>query len=324
MNVARPATWSRRSSLLATCAWWHFVWAITVCPAIAAELPAALNIEGESRFQRTVQYLQDAPAEVRGDFAAIALSSLTEAYIAEARLAREKTRTAGHDAGLRSWSVAVDYYARQMPLLLEDIELGLPVRLTLGGEKSLSITVADRIVILSHPRFNQQSVFEQGILADFCSRHDCEQFTPGNAELEPIPVSAVQVRPDWTFTAQGRICSYKGIKILFNSEQNLANSLLICEQFLQEVMTLANEFAWQQRHAVPIEWDKLDIQSTPRRPEHMVRLNSAGDSVLVTVPLLYGSPGLLEHVVPWIQLRLSNHPDASIELHADHYGWENP
>lgn len=324
MNTARPGAWHRRSSPLITCTWWIFVWASTPCPTIAAQVPVALNIEGQSRFQRTVQYLQDAPPEVRGDFAAIALTSLAEAYIAEARLAREEARTAGRDANLRSWSVAVDYYARQMPLLLEDIELGLPVRLTLGGEKSLAIAVADRILILSHPRLNQQSAFEQEILVEFCSRHDCKQFTPGNAELEPIPVSAVQVRPDWTFTAQGRICSYKGIKVLFKNEHDLANSRLICEQFLQEVMTLANEFAWQQRHAVPIEWDKLDIQSAPRRPEHILRLNSAGDSVLVTVPVLYGSPGLLEDVVPWLQLRLSSQQEASIELHADRYGWENP
>jgi hypothetical protein len=249
---------------------------------------------------------------------------LADAYLAEAQLARADARAAGRDTSLRGWSATVDYYARQMPVLLDDIELGLPVRLTMGGEQSLAITVGDRTVMVSPPRLNQQSAFEQGILAEFCARHSCEQFSAGNGEQESIFSATARVRPHWMFTAQGQVCSFQGIKVRFQNEKNLANSRLICEQFLLEVTTLTDALALQQRHGVLIEWDNMDIQSTPQSPEHMVRLNAPGDSVVVVVPMLYRSPDLLQRVIPWIRERLSNQTEASIELDADQYGWQKP
>lgn len=278
--------------------------------------------EGEhlSRFQRTAQYLQDAPRELRDDFAAIALSNLANAYFAEARLAREQARQHPH---LMSWSVRVDRYASQMPLLLEDIELGFPVRLSLGAEKSLAITVADRTVILSHPRLYEQNVFEQGILAAFCARHQCEQFSPDRGEA-PIPLSSSGIRPQWSFTAQESTCTYHGIAVRFQHTRNMANARLICEQFMQEVITLADELAWQQRHAVPIEWGQLLIQPTPHRPEHMLQVNDLGDTVMVTVPMLYQNPGLLRRVLPWIRQRVAGEAQANLSLDASEYGWQKP
>jgi|WetSurMetagenome_2_1015567.scaffolds.fasta_scaffold124171_2 hypothetical protein len=324
MNATGPGACYRRARRAALCTSWGLVWAITAGSISAAQIALAQESEGQTRFQRTVQYLQNASPELRGDFAAIALTNLADAYIAEATLAREEARATGHDANLRGWSVMVDYFARQMPMLLQDIELGLPVRLTIGGDKSLAINVADRIVIVSPPRLNQQGAFEEAILAEFCAKHSCEQFSPGSAERELIPFATASVRPDWSFTAQESVCSCQGIKVRFKNEQNLANSRLICEQFLHEVTALTDQLAWQQRHGVSIEWDNLDIQSTPHRPEHMVRLNAIGDSVLVTVPVLYSSPDLLRHIVPWMRQRLSSQTEVSVELDAEHYGWQKP
>jgi hypothetical protein len=198
------------------------------------------------------------------------------------------------------------------------------VHLSADAGNPVAVTVADRTVILSHPRPGQQRAFEQEILAAFCLRHACEKYAASFADNEPIPVSASRVRPNWSFTAQGPVCSLQGIRVLFTSESNLASSRLICEQFLQEVLTLADEISWQRRYAVLIEWDKLVVESTPSRPEHMVHLNAAGDSVLVTVPVLYRSTGLLEHMLPWIQQRLEGVHDPAIEVDAARYGWEKP
>jgi hypothetical protein len=324
MNAAHPVACSMQSSRITLWTSWLLLWATTTCLLSATQMSAAQDAQSQTRFQRTVQYLQTAAPELRGEFAAIALTNLAEAYIAEAQLARAQARATGHNANLSGWSAMVDYYARQMPLLVADIELGLPVRLTITGEQSLAITVADRTVIVSPPRLNQQSAFEQAILLDFCTTHSCEQFSPGNAAPESVPVVTVAVKPDWTFSTQGPVCSYQGIQVRFESEKNLANSRVICEQFMREVMTLTEELAWQQRHGVAIEWDELDIRATPNRPEHMVPLNSIGDSLLVTVPVLYRSPGLLQDVLPWIRGRLSNQQEVSIELTADHYGWQKP
>jgi len=307
---------------------WLLAWMTAACSSGGAQASVAEETSGQTRFQRTVQYLQDAPPELRGDFAAIALTNLSEAYRAEAQLARAETRATGHKARLGGWSAMVDYYSRQMSLLLADIELGLSVDLTLGDEQSLVITVADRTVIVSPPRLSQQSAFEHTILSDFCKIHSCEQFLPATgtsmAEFESSSVAMVAVRPNWSFSAQGPVCSYQGINVRFQSQKNLADSRQICKQFLLEVMTLSDELAWQQRHGIAIEWEDLDIQSTSHRSEHSVGLNAIGDAVLVAVPLLYRSPGLLQQVLPWIQRRIDNQEELSIDIHADLMGWQKP
>lgn len=315
--------WLRQVGLTMSCACLLLFSVIAACAVALVSVVVAGEPLQVTRFQSMAHYLQDASPELRRDFATAALSGLASAYRAEANLARNESRKSSRHASLRAWSATVDGFARQMPLLLDDIELGLPVDLTLGAEKSLAITVAGRTVILSHPRLNEQNAFEQEILVAFCTAHNCERFMPGNGDLEPIAVSAAPIRPNWTFTSQQSWCAYHGITVRFRSASDMARARLVCEQFLQEVVTLANELAWQQRHSVGIEWGQLAIRATPRRPGHIVQLNAMGDSILVTVPVLYSSPQLLSDVLPWLNQRVSNQQEVNIVLDAHRYGWQN-
>jgi hypothetical protein len=259
---------------------------------------------------------------LQADFAGTALRELAEVYMAEADLARKQALEQEGAAKLRGWSNAVDQYASQLALLLEDIELGLPVELQHNGVESITVMVGGRAIILSHPREDQQVAFEQRVLLDFCGRNDCKVLTAETGSRQPIPVSASQVKPVWAFTETGPVCSHEGIQVMFASAANLARSRITCKQLLQEMMTLSDEIAWQRRHGVSVQWHELSIRATPQRPEHVVLLNNAGDSILVTVPLLYGSPHLLEDIVPWIQDRAGTKEPVAIRLDATRYGWE--
>jgi len=266
--------------------------------------------------------LQASAPELQADFASTALRKLAEVYMAEADLARKQAREQAGAAKLRGWSSAVDHYASQLALLLEDIDLGLPVELQHNAAESITVMVGGRAVILSHPRKDQQVAFEQRVLLDFCGRNDCKVLTAETTFRQPIPVSASQVKPVWTFTEIGPVCSHEGIEVAFTSAANLARSRITCKQLLQEMMTLVDEIAWQRRHGVVVQWHELSIRATPRRPEHVVLLNKAGDSIIVTMPLIYGSPHLLEDIVPWVQDRVGAKEPVAIRLDAARYGWE--
>lgn len=296
-----------------------------VCCRGALALSAAQeDTAALSRFERTVALLKDGSTEQSLAFATIALARLADAYAGEARLAREQARGSDGSASLRSWSVAVDGYSRQMALLLDDIELGYPVRLVQGGGSSPAVAVGDRVVILGHPRPSQQDAFEQEILREFCAGFRCDFAVLEQGAPDPIPVYTGHVRPAWSFTQDGPSCSYGGITVYFTSERNLANSRTICEQLMREAELLADEMAWQYRHAVSIDWQGLSIEATAGGPEHMVRLNGSGDVLLVSVPLLFSTPGLLPAIVPWVQQRLDGGKDVDIELDADSFGWQDP
>jgi hypothetical protein len=277
-----------------------------------------------SRYQRTVQSVAGSTPEMKADFASSALAELAEVYIAEADLARKQAAEQGREGKkLLAWSRAVEQYANQLMLIMEDIDLGFPVELTLSDAESPAVRVSGRAIILSHPRVDQQIAFEQRILLDFCARNDCQALTAEEEAPVPIPVSAARVEPQWTFTQNGPVCAHYGIQVRFSNTRYLARYRTTCQQLLQEAMTLADEIAWQQRHGVTVQWKVLLVRSIPHRPEHLVQLNESGDSILAVLPLLYGSEGLLEQLKPWLAARSSNGEREPVYLDAASYGWED-
>ena len=295
---------------------------------VGAQVTDVPGDEVGTRFARTAAYLQGAdpqPAELtqmRADFAATALGNLASAYALEAERARQESPEQEGSAALLAWSRAVERYAAGLQLLLEDIELGFPVDLVQDEKGPLGVRVADRTVILSHPRLDQQDLYEQQVLADFCSRQRCAQFTVPQTEVESIPLSAGRVRPAWAFTGDGALCSYRGVHVRFGLRADLASARSTCEQFMVELMTLTHELAWQRRHGVHPDWGELTIAAVPHRPMHQVRLNDRGDVLLVTLPIMASSPGLLSAVRPWLEVRLGGGEPAPLELSAMDYGWE--
>jgi len=291
--------------------------------ALEESAPAAL-----SRFEQTVVYLQRAPAEQQTEFALAAIAELVAVYMAEADLARAgSARPEGSSRrDLLGWSVAVDDYANQLLRVLDKVEQGHTISLRLSHLGPAVVSVADQVVILGHPRADQQGAFEQQVLADFCSRQNCGSVTTAVATFarpEPIPVTVLRVKPVWAFTASGQTCSIGELQVFFenSSNRNIASLRGICEQFVQELAALANELAGQQGYGVEIDWDGLALAATPGRPEHVVRVNAAGDSVLVTAPLLFASPKLLADVRPWLAARVGSKPAPAVRLDAGSYGW---
>lgn len=288
---------------------------LLLSPWLAAD-PAA------TRFQRTVEALQLADDDLRGRFATLALLQLAEVYAAEADLARYEAGQGSQVDKLTGWSRAVDQYAAQLVLVLEDIELGFPVELRNNPMEASSVAVGGRVVFLAHPRPGQQPVFEQAVLQEFCSGDTCARLT---AELEgqaPIPVAVSQVKPDWQFGSRGPVCSYRGIAIQFAAGGNLSRQRGFCEELLQEAEALAMELAWQQRHGVEVDWEGLAIRSVAGKPLHMVHLNRAGEAILLPLPLLNSAPTALPHLSPWLEKRHLREARVELQLDAADLGWE--
>jgi len=276
-----------------------------------------------SRFDRTVAYLAEASPQERSEFAATALAELAAVYVAEAGLARSQASEREGDARARllGWSVAVDHYADQVMLLLEDIEQGFPAELRPDPLGQPSVTVAGRTVILGHPRPDQQAAMEQRVLDDFCGHQDCQRITAAAEESGPIPLSAVRINPLWTFTESGPVCSNSGIEIHFQSTRNLAMLRGICEEFLQEAALLGAGLARQRHYGVQIDWDAIRIIPVADQPEQLVHLNAAGDSLLLTLPLLKGAPDLLAAIRPWLSAVAAGEDPPRLLLDAGDYGW---
>lgn len=286
---------------------------VMVCPSFA-QAP-------ESRYHRTVVALQSAEPEVRARFARIALFELAGIYLAESDLARAEAESSARGGRLVTWSVAVSRYAEDLFLLLDEIEQGAPVTLRLNEWEVPSISVDRRMVMLAHPRSDQQAAYEQGVLAEFCTGNLCRELIAQD-ETAPIPVSQNTVSPQWVFSKTGLRCLYRGLQVSFRPGGQLAAQKSLCRQLMSEAEMLAAEIAWQQRHDVGIAWDDMQIKATPGKTQHLVSLNEAGDSLLLTLPFIHASPDLLRVLTPWLQQRFSADGTASLELRAADLGWE--
>jgi hypothetical protein len=275
-----------------------------------------------SRFDRTVEALQRADTPLRADFASIALIELTEIYLAEADLARNEAQAVDGDPTLRSWSRSVEQFAEQLLLVQQDVEFGLPVELRRHYREVPAVSVAGRTVMLAHPRRAQQAAFEQRVLAQFCTVAPCDRLTGGQVRTQPIPVAPPLVTPTWAFSPAGPRCRYKGLAVQFGTAGNLAEQRARCDALMQEAEALAAELAWQSRHDVEVDWPALSVSATAHRPEHLVQVNDAGDSLLISVPLIHATPGLLAAVTPWLQRRHADGEPASVQLDAHALGWD--
>ncbi|MEM9257396.1 MAG: hypothetical protein AAGA91_18300 [Pseudomonadota bacterium] len=290
-------------------------------PAVAS---AVEQVSLDTRFARFVKSLQGASPDLQAQFALRALDELAAAYRAEAELARAEARSVDSDPGLIGWSLAVEQFSRQLPLVAEDIQRGFPVAFHLPKSQPPALRVADRTIILSHPRPDLQGVYEQAVLGEFCARQRCIDIEPVTPSAKPIPVSAGQVRPRWEFTELGPRCSLGGVHLKFDSEFDLAAARRFCTQLMQELSVLATELAWQLRHLVAIEWEELQLAANPGRTDHRLRLNAAGEAVLASLPLLYATPGLLAQVTPWLRSKLTEVDTVDVVLQSSQFDWVAP
>jgi hypothetical protein len=279
--------------------------------------------EGGSRFERTVVAVEAAPAAMQVQFARIALSELYQIYLAEADLARHEASQLEDDAKLTNWAAAVDQFASQLLLVIEDVATGFPLSISITTPGVVGLIIAGRQILLTHPRADQQRAYEQQVLTEFCSREKCTQLTAEADTLEAIPLSTPTVNPLWSFTRDEAVCysDEDGVRVKYHSTRKLARLRAHCNQLFHEIRSLRAELRWQKYHGVEPDWQSLELQPTPGRPEHLLTLNQQGDSALLSLPLLKASPGLLPLLTPWLEAELENVQQPPLLIDAKRFGW---
>ncbi len=197
---------------------------------------------------------------------------------------------------------------------MQDLDQGFPVDVSTRRDSVVVVSVADRRVMLTHPRVGQQQPYEAQVLEVFCAQTNCVELTV--LELEPAEEQLYhgQVRPEWRFAEGGASCHHGGARLNFTPAVGLPRLRRLCRGFFQELEDLQRELAWQQALDAPIEWEALAIRPTPGRTRHYLVLNESGDTVLADLPLLHANASLLPQITPWLRQRLSAEPGPELQL----------
>ena len=274
-----------------------------------------------SRYQRVALALVDAPAEQRRAFAQIAITALAEVYIAEADLARSEARISDPDRDKLHWAGSVDRFTEKL-LNLSDALQGEALVTVLANDLRgpVALAVGEHRLMLSHPRDRQQEVFEQAVLDSFCRMDNCAQLLPSIEDTRGVPVSSQAPLVEWEFTASGIVCSSEDLRLGFDSGVPTSRVKDFCQQIHLELSGLLRELRRQLNQGVVVDWAVLEVEQRSDQAGHLVRLNRAGDSVLLRLPVLSATPGFIDTLGAWFQ----QHAAGPLEVQAADYGWLEP
>lgn len=293
---------------------------------------AAADAQSLSRFDRLSIALSAAEDEDRADFARDALTELYAVYSAESDLARRDQRGAVADRQAdRQWANSVDAFSRRLVDALDWIDSGAGVVVNYqGAATELWLPEADIRVLLEHPRQAQQGAYEQQVLASFCRRRRCDLLlVPDQSGLglsgtrQAIPQHGGSVVLAWSFSLAGPACGSRGLTLQFPAGRSVDGVRQPCRELHHELATLIDGMRWHQRRGVVVDWERLALSPLTGRPGHQLRLNQAGDVLLLEAPLLAASQDLLNSLTGWLQQRVE-HDEGELILEVEQWPWGAP
>jgi hypothetical protein len=262
--------------------------------------------------------IADGPAALRADLAQIALTEMAAEYASEAGQARHEMQRRGKKAGLARWSSEVQKLADDYASLAVTITQATPIAISTGPEGSLFLHVAGQLVVVSIPRMNEQTAFEQRVVTRFCALNRC-------ADLVDVPVTAARTTRRrarattlWSFSQDaGPTCSSPdGLELMYRNTDDLGQKRETCARVVAELDTLATAIKTELAAGTRMDWQRLAIVTSADGDEQVI-LNGTGHTLRLSLPTLAARQELLKRVRPWLAAKVNGTPYTLVITHAE-------
>jgi len=277
---------------------------------------ATAGLEPAFRLNQLALAIVDGPAPLRADLARIAIGELAAVYADEARRARHDPHRSANGKGQGRWAAAVQQLADDYAALARSITLVTPVTLDTGPDGSLYLVVDGRLVVAGSPRMNEQALFEQHVIAEFCTLNRCD----GLVEVAgtPVPDASSARSTLWLFSDHaGPVCSNgDGLEFQFNSLAYMDQRRVACQQVVSELNLLAGAIVQRVAGGTRVDWNAMAIHGAPAGAEHALTLNPEGDSLRLPLPELAARPELFKRVLPWLAAKVQGQGYSLVVLDA--------
>ena len=247
------------------------------------------------------------PAPLRIDLARVALIELAAVYAEEADLARNEERN--RKSGLARWSAEVQLLADQYAALAETITLSTPIDITNGPEGSLYMHIDGILVVVSSPRMNKQTAFEQQVVTHFCALNRCDDWLNAPVNTTSVTTRETHASTLWSFSQKGGpICiSRDGLEFMFHNTDDLGQKREACARVVAELSTLATAIEAELATGARVDWLRLKVHSRVDGNEQVI-LNGTGHYLRLPLPALAQRPALINRVRPWLAARVKGTP----------------
>jgi hypothetical protein len=259
----------------------------------------------------------DEPVPLQSDLARIALTELAAVYADEAKQARYEMRHRAKKPALRRWSVAVQKLADDYAALAESVTPSTPIQVSIGPEGSLYLQLDGKLVVVSSPRMNEQSAFEQRVVERFCNLNRCTDLL--DATVLPVPAKTRITRAAtlWSFSQNaGPTCiSRDGLEFMFRNSDKLVQKREACARAVAELNILAAALAQETATGTRVDWGQLAVHAQVDGDEQVV-FNDSGYHLRLPLPTLAPRRELLKRVRPWLAAKVEGTPVTFVILNA--------
>lgn len=270
--------------------------------------PLEPAVEWSLGFPQVVQAYARDPA-AKSQFAVTALTEMALALSVEADLARSQLASPGSDPGLSRWVISVERYIDELLRLAQSIAIDTPIKLMTGPEGHLFLLLRGQSIVVSAPRMELQSSFEQRVVQQFCSQYPCERALERASGRAMVTRAGIGAPPRWSFSADGPSCnSDDGLVLEFESMANLTDKRELCLQLVGELRSIAAGIERLQADGVMVNWSRLAVHGIPGSEEHQLDVNAGGEALRLSLPTLAAHPELLQEVQPWLHARAAKQP----------------
>lgn len=276
---------------------------VTCAPVLPFD---TVQLEPAFRLNQLAQGIADGPAPLRADLARVAIDELAAVYADEARRALRDKRRGGDASDRRRWAGAVQQLADDYRLLANSIGFLTPVDIDIGPEGSLYLVIDGKLVVASSPRMNEQRLYEQRVIAEFCALNRCNELV-----RQPMPeASRSAITPEassqWEFSDHtGPVCSNgDGLEFQFRTLENMDLKRIVCQRIVAELELLANAVSRRMASGTRVDWNSVAIHGPPGGSEHTVTLNPEGDTLQLALPELATQNHAFRRVLPWLAAKV--------------------
>lgn len=276
------------------------------------------SITSTSPLKRLVLSLYQQDLATQQAFATAAISELAFSYQQEIQYALEEPDNRAKNI---TWSNAVRHYSNQLWQQVESISSTTPIHIEFIKNK-LALRIDHQLIIISGPRYSQQSLLEQHIIERFCSEFNCQKLQYTIETASPLQ-TARRSKLSWSFKKNGQfICkNNQGLQLLFADMQDIHNKRQFCQQLINEIDDLLINLQRFLDNGISINWQQLSIDTVAGEKRHQMRLNNYGDILWIPLPISVSQPSLIEQLRPWLRAR-SNKKNSTLILEIKH--WQLP
>jgi hypothetical protein len=216
-------------------------------------------------------------AEIRAEFAHVALTEMFLSCLAESVTAQERLLDMP-DENLPRWIGAVDHYAARLQAMAQNPGNNVQVLLRPDEHEPLVLLINGDPVMVSSVRWAQQRDLEHHIVEQFCQRRRCSGVA-ARSGAQQAPGWRQTVAPVWHLSGAGPSC--------------------------RDGSGLATELARQRSHGVRVDWNQVRVLPQLGNRGYAVRLNSAGELLWLDLPALASARRLFPQIAPWLAARAS-------------------